>query len=138
MPKLNEPLFGRVDTGQMAILAQNVGAKLKRRATVTRDRFYYKRHGQMVLSPWKYTVLIEGVNIPFSGLTVNEVKGRLSMLLDLYHHGVFDAANSRAGSGGSEQDAGDPQQGDCGRRQDPVSPDRSDVEHQSPGSDDSY
>lgn len=81
--------------GQVVMLANQVARLLGRKVTVHHDRFQFRVPGGKVKwSPWKYTILFEGVPIPFAGLTVNEAKGRLAMLSDLYYAKVFDDADS--------------------------------------------
>lgn len=74
---------GLVTTGEIAVLAKTLTRQLGRRVTVHHSRYQFKLHGKVKWSPWRYTILIQDVTLPFSDLTVNEAKGRLAMLSDL-------------------------------------------------------
>lgn len=87
---------GILTSGAVANLADGVSRVLGRKVIVHHSRYQFKLHGKLKWSPWRYTLLFEGVTIPFSDLTINEAKSRLAMLTDLYYHGVFDDCNAAA------------------------------------------
>lgn len=97
-----------VTTGPITSLAAAVSRHLGRKVVVQHSRYMFRPTGsvKMKWSPWRYTIIFEGVQIPFADLTINEAKGRLAMLSDLYYHGVFDDCNSKARSGRVQPPAG--------------------------------
>lgn len=85
---------GRVTTGEIAALATQLARQLGRGVTVHNNRFQYTRPGtkKPVWTPWRYTVLIQGVN-PFDSLTVEEAKSRMAMLSSLLYAKVITAGD---------------------------------------------
>ena len=70
-----------VTTGAVANLAFMVSHHLGRKVVVQHSRYMFRPPGatKMKWSPWRYTIIFEGVNVPFSDLTINEAKGRLAI-----------------------------------------------------------
>lgn len=80
-----------VNTGMMGALAKALREVMGREVIVHRSTHYFKKPGAKGLTPvTKYALFVNGCNPEcYFGLTVNEVKARMAMLLDLIYSGAF-------------------------------------------------
>lgn len=82
---------GIVRTGTMGQLAEALTQTLGRTVVVHRSKQSFRKPGARFLtSVLRYSIYIEGANPEmYFGMTPNEVKARLAMLLDLAYSWVF-------------------------------------------------
>lgn len=133
---------GLVTTGEMYDLAMAFAKKTGKRTHINRVTYRYKV-GQKLKSEIRYTIAIEDCQSLFHNLTVNEVKGRLTMILDLFYSGVINAASPVQAVPGADRNGTAPLVGPGSREPDAQGQERCDegsdpVVDQLAGSDDSY
>ena len=79
---------GIVTDGVMGGMAKALAARLGRKVQIHRVEYQISRHNKSI----KYTLAIEGSHPPaFYGMTSNEIKQRMAMLIDLLRSGVVVA-----------------------------------------------
>lgn len=71
-------------------LAAILSRKLEHRVTVHRVPLHGRKPSPSAVS---YSIMVEGCRVPFQSLTVGEAKARLSMMLDLFDHGIIRAGS---------------------------------------------